>query len=178
MSKLIDMTGQKFGRLLVIERADYNSDDRHAMWKCICDCGRVGIYNGKELRRGRIKSCGCSRQGLKFGRLTVLNRLQNNKCLCLCDCGNLTVVHISNLGNTKSCGCLHYERIKQSPAKTNQSELSMTVFADCGIPMSTQSTQSNTEPRLADVKDIQIHMLTDLPEEMPFEDFMARIIQN
>lgn len=38
MSKLIDMTGQKIGRLLVLERAE-NDKDGKAMWKCRCDCG-------------------------------------------------------------------------------------------------------------------------------------------
>lgn len=38
MSRLIDLTGQRFGRLTVIERA--GSDIRkQALWMCVCDCG-------------------------------------------------------------------------------------------------------------------------------------------
>lgn len=50
--------------------------------------------------------------GQKFGRLTALYRLYNTKCktkwLCVCDCGNLKEVYITELirGHTKSCGCL------------------------------------------------------------------------
>ena len=45
--------------------------------------------------------------GKKFGRLTVIKKMENNKYLCKCDCGNETVVYASNLitGHTKSCGC-------------------------------------------------------------------------
>ncbi len=50
----------------------------------------------------------------QFGRLTVLKKsiLGRYKWLCLCSCGNETVVATSNLrsGGTKSCGCLHREK--------------------------------------------------------------------
>lgn len=55
--------------------------------------------------------------GQKFGRLTVVKRLDKNKYgsvmwLCKCDCGNETVVATGNLNNhhTSSCGCLQKER--------------------------------------------------------------------
>ena len=56
--------------------------------------------------------------GLKFGRLTVVERVENSKgkwpkprYLCKCDCGNLTTVSAGNLRSThvKSCGCLMKE---------------------------------------------------------------------
>jgi hypothetical protein len=59
MSKMIDITGQKFGRLLVVSRAD-NKGTR-AMWNCICDCGNHKIIAGRELRNGKTISCGCFR---------------------------------------------------------------------------------------------------------------------
>ena len=58
MSKLIDMTGQKIGRLLVLERAE-NDKDGKAMWKCRCDCGNDCVVLGAYLRNGNTKSCGC-----------------------------------------------------------------------------------------------------------------------
>lgn len=51
--------------------------------------------------------------GQRFGRLTVLYRLHNikgkTKWFCVCDCGNLKEVTLSDLkkGNTQSCGCLY-----------------------------------------------------------------------
>ncbi len=55
--KLIDLTGQKFGRLTVIER--HGVKDGHAAWNCKCDCGNIVTVNGRNLRNGRTQSCGC-----------------------------------------------------------------------------------------------------------------------
>lgn len=58
MSKIKDLTGQKFGRLTVIERAGSNSYGR-ALWLCVCDCGKIDIKQGKLLLNGHCRSCGC-----------------------------------------------------------------------------------------------------------------------
>ena len=56
-SNVIDITGQKFGKLLVLERdGSYNG---YALWKCQCECGQVKTINGHLLRGGNVKSCGC-----------------------------------------------------------------------------------------------------------------------
>lgn len=61
--------------------------------------------------------------GKKFGKLTVINRVDNKGekvCwLCKCDCGNETCVTTSNLvtGHIKSCGCGH---CKHGYAKNNE----------------------------------------------------------
>ncbi len=53
-----NLTGKRFGRLLVMERA--GSDPHHrATWKCICDCGNQAITTGASLINGYTKSCGC-----------------------------------------------------------------------------------------------------------------------
>lgn len=60
----IDMKGQKFGRLTVLERAGTNGQ-KLATWIAQCDCGTVGIYAGRSLRDGNTRSCGClHREGL------------------------------------------------------------------------------------------------------------------
>lgn len=59
MPKIIDITGQSFGRLTVIEHA--GSRDRKALWRCHCSCGQETIVIGKLLRSGHTKSCGCWR---------------------------------------------------------------------------------------------------------------------
>lgn len=53
-----DITGQTFSRLKVIQRHGTNSDMK-ATWLCRCDCGTEKVISGKELRSGKIKSCGC-----------------------------------------------------------------------------------------------------------------------
>jgi hypothetical protein len=57
MSKLIDLTGRRFGRWLVTAYA--HGSRLGAYWRCICDCDACRVVNGHELRRGGSKSCGC-----------------------------------------------------------------------------------------------------------------------
>lgn len=58
----IDVTGEVFGRLTVVDRAA-NVGSR-AAWNCRCDCGGLIVAVGKALRNGHTKSCGClSRSG-------------------------------------------------------------------------------------------------------------------
>lgn len=61
-----DITGQRFGKLLVIGRApnqiyNYHGKElKRAMWFCQCDCGSpVKAVRGQHLRSGRVVSCGC-----------------------------------------------------------------------------------------------------------------------
>lgn len=56
--KFIDMTGQKFGRLLVLEQ---NGKDGRGefLWKCLCDCGKIVSVRGNQIRSGKSVSCGC-----------------------------------------------------------------------------------------------------------------------
>lgn len=57
MGVLINLTGQRFGRLLVIERA--GSRNREALWHCKCNCGNEIYSRGASLRNGLSQSCGC-----------------------------------------------------------------------------------------------------------------------
>ena len=67
MSKVIDLTGKRFGRLVVIKRLE---NDKHysACWLCKCDCGNIKSIKGNSLRRGLTVSCGC------YHKETVTNR--------------------------------------------------------------------------------------------------------
>ena len=58
MRKAKDLTGQKFGRLLVLERKGY-SKNKHILWLCKCDCGNFTIVRVDYLNNGKSKSCGC-----------------------------------------------------------------------------------------------------------------------
>ena len=57
MAKLIDLTGKRFGRLLVVSKAE--SKNKRTMWNCICDCGSRVVVGGKDMRQVKTKSCGC-----------------------------------------------------------------------------------------------------------------------
>ena len=125
----IDLIGQRFNRLLVIEYADeehqvyYGKNHAHKnTWKCKCDCGNIHYATTENLRRGDTPSCGCITKenrkaqlkdlsGKKYGHLLVLKWLGtingNSKYLVQCDCGKIYEIYASNLiqNNTTSCGC-------------------------------------------------------------------------
>jgi hypothetical protein len=56
--RTVDLTGQRFGRLVVTGR-NYESVSRYAMWNFTCDCGGAGITRTSSLNNGHTKSCGC-----------------------------------------------------------------------------------------------------------------------
>ena len=122
MSKFIDLTGQKFGKLTVLYRDDtvIGKKGRHrTMWHCQCECGREKPVRRDGLTSGKVKSCGmCNNDltGRKFGRLTVVYKVGSDGFghlvwKCSCDCGNNVDILATNLirGYTQSCGCLHSE---------------------------------------------------------------------
>ena len=130
MGKLIDLTGQRFGKLVVINRAEKPKDScsTSAFWYCRCDCGVEKVISGNVLRQGKAKSCGClnfekrdndSLIGKIFGRLTVLERTDRPKdvkggdayWLCKCECGKTVTIMGKSLknGKTRSCGCYRHD---------------------------------------------------------------------
>lgn len=70
MSKLIDLTGQRFGRLTVIRRAE-NDKWKKPQWLCQCDCGNIKIFPGNSLKSGLTRSCGCLKHEITVTRLTI-----------------------------------------------------------------------------------------------------------
>lgn len=128
MTKKIDLTGKRFGRLVVLGdsgKRTYrkNGKVRAILWNCKCDCGNNKKISGENLMSGKTNSCGCLRKdnfrretldlvGKRFGKLTVLSKVDNSKpgtfWKCRCDCGNIVEANTSNLnsGGKKSCGCL------------------------------------------------------------------------
>lgn len=146
MARRIDLTGQRFGRLTVIEYDHAEHDGAH--WLCKCDCGAEKVIAGYLLRNGCAKSCGClksdasranlekAREALKarprkdltgqrFGRLVVLGLVDvpDRKGFIFwrvrCDCGTEKTVMQNNLvfGRIKSCGCLSREMRAERAAR-------------------------------------------------------------
>lgn len=69
MAKIIDISGQKFGRLKVIKRIG-TEKNRKPIWLCMCDCGNETFSNRSNLLQGKMKSCGC----LKKEKTSLLNK--------------------------------------------------------------------------------------------------------
>ena len=140
MRKKLDLTGQRFGRLLVIEEFEPNIIHKHSIryWKCKCDCGNEKIIRQDALRQGSTKSCGCllkdtakqliekqhqknnqkySLIGQRFGKLVVIEdtgkRTSQKRIIyrCKCDCGNY---HETSSAILKSGDCISCGCLKQS----------------------------------------------------------------
>lgn len=64
MGKFHNLTGQRFGRLLVVERAaDKKSGTKpKVMWRCRCDCGKEVVVWSSSLVQGTTVSCGCKKR--------------------------------------------------------------------------------------------------------------------
>lgn len=62
MGKFIDLTGQRFGRLTVIQRAE--NKGVITRWLCECDCGNEKVIRAQDLKEGKTQSCGCLRSEL------------------------------------------------------------------------------------------------------------------
>lgn len=145
MSQLIDITGEKYGSLVVLER-DLSKKANNAYWKCQCDCGKIISVIGKNLRNGVTKSCGCSKHrdwsNTKIGFLTVVEKTSERRngavvWKCQCDCGKTILVDGNNLRrqDIKSCGChktsLGELKIKQILEENNISFEQEKKFEDC-----------------------------------------------
>lgn len=63
MGALIDLTGQRFGRLVVLNRETPRGTN--ASWRCKCDCGNEVVVFRQNLRMGNTKSCGCLSREIK-----------------------------------------------------------------------------------------------------------------
>lgn len=57
MGKILDLTGQRFGRLVAIDRGPNKGKER--AWRCACDCGGFSVVRVGSLRCGNSTSCGC-----------------------------------------------------------------------------------------------------------------------
>ena len=65
MGKLIDRTGEVFGKLVVLSRGeDYlsNKGKPYVTWNCACECGNVTNVIVGNLRSGKVNSCGCEQR--------------------------------------------------------------------------------------------------------------------
>lgn len=154
---LIDLTGQKFGRLTVLKRDESKpkGHQQKVYWICKCDCGNVKSIPAQNLRNGTCQSCGCLQKertseaasadltGQQFGFLVPLYKLNEKKwgktiwhCKCL-NCGGETDVIHSYLttGETKSCGCLKHSygetKINNILKENNINFIPEYTFEDC-----------------------------------------------
>lgn len=104
MSKVHDLTGQRFGRLVVLEQAE-NSKDRKKQWRCRCDCGNEVVVRGYYLHSGLTKSCGCfhKERTKQVGKANAQHGLSHTRLYCIWNdmirrCYNQKATRYSNYG--------------------------------------------------------------------------------
>lgn len=124
-----DLNGQKFGKLLVIEKtSNPNNKKKITFWRCICECGNESIVSTTDLKSGKTRQCwNCAHKqsgenrrkkllGETFGYLHIdsvdygverPNGRKRTYCNCTCICGNKVRIQADNLkrGVLHSCGC-------------------------------------------------------------------------
>ena len=118
-----DLTGQVFGALTVLGKAEHQRKNGGIWWQCQCECGAACEYPGTLLVTGRRTRCNSKAHeknyayvdisGQRFGRLVAqhsLKRESSDKSViwhCICDCGNEVDVSYNTLvySNQQSCGC-------------------------------------------------------------------------
>ena len=55
--RFVNLTDQRFGRLVAVQRV--KNRGRYIHWFCICDCGKTTVAGANNLRQGVTRSCGC-----------------------------------------------------------------------------------------------------------------------
>lgn len=145
-NKAIDITGQRFGRLVALK--DVGSYRASRLWEFRCDCGGITQKRASEVKFGVVRSCGCLKReslnnrlkpldGQRFGRLTVLRRAEVNKHQkilweCLCDCGTTKKIDGACLVKNviRSCGCLRRECARKHIAEVNKKDVYISKTAE------------------------------------------------
>lgn len=67
MPKLMDLSGMRYGKLVVLSRFEENTKSGKPQWVCLCDCGKKTVVPAQALKSGNTKSCGCLK--IETGRI-------------------------------------------------------------------------------------------------------------
>lgn len=83
MSKVIDLTGRRFGRLVVAKKNNLSVRGK-AKWDCVCDCGKIVTIRSDSLQGGNTKSCGCLRSD-SARELHTTHNMRRTRLYCIWD---------------------------------------------------------------------------------------------
>ena len=144
LSKNRDLRNVRFGRWLVIDKAEDKivAKRKFKAWLCVCDCGTVRVVTEQSLIKGSSVSCGCYRKerakasvkyedltGCKFGNWTVVKRAPDRfypgggraqmwECLCVCGTVHIVAGNMLKAGISQSCGCLQVKSIVEEHVRS------------------------------------------------------------
>lgn len=123
--RIIDITGQRFGKLVVLGLAEHTGNTKITSWRVRCDCGTEKVVLKNGLTAGLVKSCGhCPKppkppkerkpkkpqhlediKGVKFNHITPVEYVGNRKWRYVCDCGGEGLAERGHIikGVVKAC---------------------------------------------------------------------------
>lgn len=153
-----DLTGMRFGSLVVSGKSGEQNAGGGTMWNCVCDCGNKCQKSTGHLTSGAVRSCGCSwhesavKAGEKYGRLTAIRPTDERSgtraviWLCMCDCGKEVKAEARSLvsGHTTSCGCYMRDsnRDKLKNLLTYIDDTCLEFLEDISAPRSSTSPET------------------------------------
>ena len=115
MSRLVNVAGQRFGRLTALDYVRAN--DGRGRWRCVCDCGAEVLANSDNLKKMKYGCRPCADRfasehrtkdalGQTFGKLTAISKAPGKgRWLCRCECGEQHTAIGSHLRNGKTTEC-------------------------------------------------------------------------
>lgn len=62
----LDLTEQRFGKLIAKEKTNKRTNDGRVIWKCLCDCGNYIEVGTHDLQQNKVISCGCLKSKGEF----------------------------------------------------------------------------------------------------------------
>ena len=114
-----NLIGERFWRLLVIDKAE--NIKRKNFWKCKCDCGNIITTSNSYLFLNKVKDCGCGSannlEGIQLAFVKVIKKINENEYICKCTCERellLDKADILKNHKTINCGC---KRVKDMSGK-------------------------------------------------------------
>lgn len=104
--KALDLTGQRFGRLVAVARVP---NSKPTKWLCRCICGKEVEVLAGNLTRLHTTSCGCAKGtgiiGRRVGYIVVVDKIEGNQYRCICDCGNYCTRTYEAIVQSKTMYC-------------------------------------------------------------------------
>lgn len=82
MPTIMNLIGNKYGDLTVIQKSDKKNKNRETSWICICNCGNITTVIGSNLKNGTTKSCGCLHKKHGMARTRIYKIWINMKSRC------------------------------------------------------------------------------------------------
>lgn len=159
MPKVLDLTGQRFGKLTVLERLEGRLNGSF-VWRCRCDCGAVFTKEARCIKRNHARCPDCPRidfTGHVISRLTVLREVpaptgkRGRHFLCACSCGKEVVYSalILTVGSVRSCGCRKAELIAAAAAKRRATQEQRKAAAEAKQALRDERQRLRLERRVA-----------------------------